>query len=373
MLLLTVIFFVQFLVRLLAGPLLPAIEKDLSLRHAQSGVFILLIGMGIFFSQLVAPFLAAKVGFRRCILLSLSGASMAALTIGITRSLWWLDAGYIFLGFTAGLYAPSGISLITVLVDTRDWGKAMGLHEIAPNLALIFAPVVATMTVGLGSWRQGYLYVAVLLAALWVCYLKWGTDSAQRPLPPDLSVVKALLVKSSFWKASALLSLAVGIETGVYSMTPLFFVNERDFSLIDANHLLSVSRIPSLVMVMLSGWLTDRLSASKMVRVAFALTGVSVILLGVCPGSSLKLVIYFQAAFAACLFPPLLSIISNIATSANRILLLSSTLAIAPVVGGGIFPALIALVGEYGTFSAGFICTGILAIAGILMIPAPDK
>jgi sugar phosphate permease len=45
-------------------------------------------------------------------------------------------------------------------------------------------------------------------------------------------------------------------------MTPLFFVNERNFSLIEANHLLSISRIPGIFMVMLSGWLTDRLSVS---------------------------------------------------------------------------------------------------------------
>lgn len=370
---LTVIFFVQFLIRLLAGPLLPAIENDLSLSHSQSGIFILLIGMGIFFSQLVAPNMAAKFGFRRCITLSLIGASLAALIIGFSRSIWSIDAGYIFLGFTAGLYAPSGISLIMVLVDSRDWGKAMGIHEIAPNLALIFAPVLATATVGLGSWRQGYLYLSIIIALLWVFHMMWGIDSIERPMPPDFSILKKLVVKSSFWKTSALLSLAVGIETGVYSMTPLFFVNERNFSLVDANHLLSMSRIPCLLMVILSGWLTDRFSASKMVRISFALTGISVFLLGVCPRDYLELILYLQAAFSACLFPPLLSIISKITTSANRVLMLSLTLAIAPVVGGGIFPALIAIIGDYGTFSSGFICVGILSMAGIFMLPASKE
>ena len=373
MFLLTVIFFVQFLIRLLAGPLLPAIENDLSLSHSQSGIFILLIGIGIFFSQLVAPFIAAKLGFRRCISLSLFGALLATLIIGFSRSIWSLDAGYLFLGLTAGLYAPSGISLIMVLVDQRDWGKAMGIHEIAPNLALIIAPVLATATVGLGSWRQGYLYLSMIIALLWVFHMMVGTDSIDRPMPPELGILKKMVVKSSFWKVSALLSLAVGIETGVYSMTPLFFVNERSFSLVDANHLLSLSRIPCLLMVILSGWLTDRFSAQKMVRISFALTGMSVFLLGVCPRDYLELVLFSQAAFSACLFPPLLSIISKITTSANRVLLLSLTLAIAPVVGGGIFPALIAIVGDYGTFSIGFIGTGLLSIAGILLLPASKE
>lgn len=369
----TVIFFIQFLIRLLAGPLLPAIENDLSLSHSQSGVFILLIGAGIFISQLFAPYIASWKGYRCSILMSLSGASISALVIGFSESMWVLNSGYFLLGFTGGLYTPSGISLITVLVDTRDWGKAMGIHEIAPSLALISAPVIATVTVGMGSWRTGYLYVAIVLMILLIFYILQGPDSAERPYKPDIAALKRLVVNPSSWKAIALLSIAVGIETGVYSMTPLFLVNERNFSLVDANHLLSLSRIPGLLMVMLSGWLSDRLSVSAMVRTTFLLTGVSVVFLGCCPRNSLETIIFIQAAFSACMFPPLLSMISKITTSANRAIMISLTIAAAPIIGGGFFPALIAFLGDYGSFSGGFVLTGALSIAGILFIPHTEE
>jgi predicted MFS family arabinose efflux permease len=280
---LTLVFFIQFLIRLLAGPLLPAIEADLSLSHSQSGIFILLIGAGIFTSQLFAPYLAARKGYRYCILVSLSGASIASAVIGLSRAMWVLNSGYLLLGFACGLYVPSGIALITVLVDKRDWGKAMGIHEIAPSVALILAPIIAAVTVELGSWRDGYLYIAMGLMMLWAVQLFLGPDDVKRPDKPDIATLKRLIVNPSSWKAIALLSIAVGIETGVYSMTPLFLVNERGFNLIGANQLLGYSRIPGLFMVMLSGWLTDRLRPSAMVRTTFLLTGASVSSPGVLP------------------------------------------------------------------------------------------
>jgi len=317
--------------------------------------------------------MAAKKGYRSCIYLSLIGASIASIFIGISRSIWMLNIGYFCLGFAAGLYIPSGISLITSLVDTRDWGKAMGIHEIATNLALIFAPIIATVTVGLGSWRHGYLYISIILAILWIFYTFWGTDAPERPNQPDLVVLKHIIFNPSSWKAIALLSIAVGIETGVYSMTPLFFVNERNFSLIEANHLLSISRIPGLFMVLLSGWLTDRLSASLMVRISLLLTGMSVVALGYFPKDNLDIIILIQGAFSACLFPPLLSMISKITTIKNRAIMVSLTLAIAPIIGGGIFPALIAFLGDYGSFSTGFILTGTMSIAAIILIPSLEE
>jgi NNP family nitrate/nitrite transporter-like MFS transporter len=365
---LTIIFFIQFFVRLLAGPLLPAIETDLSLSHAQSGVFMLLMGVGVFFSQLIAPFIASKWGYRRCILISLCGTSLAAVIVGFSKSLWTLNSGFLILGYAAGLYVPSGISLIMVLVCNRDWGKAMGIHELAPNLALILVPIIATVTISLGSWRQGYLYIAIIIAILFIIYLFVGIDALDRPDPPDLYILKDILIKQSFWKMSFLLSIAVGIETGIYSMTPLFFVNERGFSLADANHLLGFSRIPGIIMVMLSGWLTDRFNAPKTVKISFVLTGAAVVLLGICPRKILEILIYFQAAFSACLFPPLLSMLSKISTNANRALMISLNLTIAPVIGGGVFPALIALSGDYGSFSSGFVCAGIISIAGIWIV-----
>jgi predicted MFS family arabinose efflux permease len=366
--LLTFIFFAHFVVRQMAGPLLPAMEAELSLSHTESGLFILFLGVGFFLSQIGAAFLAGKWGYRRCILLSLWGSATASAALGLTASTWPLYLGYLGLGMTGGLYVPSGIALITVLVRPRDWGKAMGIHEIAPNLALILVPFLATAFVAQLSWRSGYLCLAAVLALLGIAYVFVGVDSHTRPSKPDLDRIREIFTNPAFWYLGCLLSLAVGVETGVYAMIPLFLVNERAFDLADANQLLGLSRIPGIIMVLFSGWITDRLNPATTISIALGLTGAAVVALGIGPKKLLISAIFIQAAASACLFPPILAMASNISTTENRALMLSLSLAVAPVVGGGLIPAAIALAGDLSTFGAGLAGAGILTIAGIGLV-----
>jgi NNP family nitrate/nitrite transporter-like MFS transporter len=151
-------------------------------------------------------------------------------------------------------------------------------------------------------------------------------------------------------------------------MIPLFLVNERAYDLAVANQLLGLSRIPGIVMVLLAGWITDRLSPSTTVSIAMALTGVAVIVLGLGPKMLIAPAVYLQAAASACLFPPILSLGSGISTAKNRALTISLLLAIAPVFGGGLLPAAIALSGDLGSFGIGLAAAGILTAAGIFLV-----
>ncbi|MCF8052395.1 MAG: MFS transporter [Desulfobacterales bacterium] len=367
-LLLTVIFFLHFVARQVAGPLLPAMEAELGLSHFQGGLFILCMGTGFFISQIGAAFLVGRWGYRRCILVSLWGAAVSTAALGFMGSAWALYLGFLCLGITGGLYVPAGISLITVLVRPRDWGKAMGIHEVAPNMALITVPFLATAVVAAVSWRLGYLLAAAVLALFGAAYLFFGVDSEKRPSPPDLQRIREIAANPSFWSLGLLLSLAVGVETGVYSMVPLFLVSERGFDLADANQLLGLSRIPGLVMVLLAGWITDRLSPSTTITLALALTGTAVVALGVGPAGWIAPAVFVQAAASACLFPPILSLASRISTTENRALTLSLSLAVAPVIGGGLLPAGIALAGDLGSFAAGLVGAGLLTAAGIGLV-----
>jgi NNP family nitrate/nitrite transporter-like MFS transporter len=290
--------------------------------------------------------------------------------LGFLESAPGLCVGFLALGITGGLYVPSGIALITVLVRPQDWGKAMGVHELAPNLALIGVPFLATAAMAAGSWRIGYLTLASILALLAVVYAVVGVDATSRPSPPNFGRIRTIAVNPSFWRVGILLSLAVGVETGVYAMLPLYLVTERGFDLAAANHLLGISRIPGLAVVMLAGWITDRLGARKTISLALGLTGTSVAVLGIGPQWLLVPGIFLQAATAACLFPPILSIASGISTTENRALTIALSLAVAPVIGGGLLPAGIALAGDVGSFGLGLFGAGILTASGMALVPS---
>lgn len=366
--LLSVIFFVNFVARQIAGPSLPALEKELDLSHSQSGLFILLTGIGFCLSQLGASLVAARRGYKLCILLSIWGTAAASILIGFSHSVWFLYPLFLAMGMAGGLYVPSGIALITLLVQPRDWGKAMGIHELAPNFALISVPFVATLAVALGSWRWGYQGCGVVLAVLGTLYLFIGSDAEARPSLPSFALIREVASQPSFWQLSILISLAVGVETGVYSMTPLYLVSERGFSLGEANELLGLSRIPAVFLVLLAGWLTDRLNPPKAIAIALAATGCAIIVLGLGPDATLVPAIYIQAAASACLFPPILSMASANSSTENRALTLSLSIAVAPVVGGGILPAAIAVAGDFFSFGAGMTAAGFVILSGIFLV-----
>ncbi len=367
-LLLTFIFFVHFLGRQLVGPLLPAMEEDVGFRHAGSGLLLLFVGVGLFLSQLGAAFVVAVLGYRRSIVLSLWGAAAAMAVVGCMDSVWALSLGFLGLGIMSGLYAPAGIAWISVLTRPQDWGKAMGIHETAPNLALILAPLVAAFALAWLSWRWAYLGLSAALAVTGILVAVWGEDTQARPTFPSLQRIRETATHPSFWILGGLLSLAVGVETGVYAVLPLFLVNERGYDLATANHLLGLSRIPGLAMVLISGWISDRLGSKTTLYLVLGMTGGTVILMALGPDSALIPLVFLQAAAAACLFPPILSVASGISTPENRALTISLSLAIAPVAGGGLLPAGIALAGDFGLFGPGLAVAGLLVLAGAVLV-----
>ena len=371
--LLTSIFFFNFLCRQMVGPFLPAIEEELGISHARSGLFVLFMGVGTSLSQLSVPYMAGARGYRFCILAAMAGGAIAMLFLGMLSSPWQLCLGFFAVGFLGGLYVPSGIAYLTVLIRPQDWGKAMGIHEIAPNLGLICGPFFASAAISIWSWRLGYIAMAGVMVVLIIIYGFKGRDVEMKPSPPSFSLIMETAKDPSFWVVGLLLGIAVGIETGVYAMLPLFLVNERGFELDSANHLLGMSRVPGLFMVVFSGWITDRLTARVTILLALSLSGVTLLFLSLGPTGILVPSIFFQAAAAGCLFPPILSAASGISTTQTRAITISLSLAIAPVLGLGLVPAGIGLAGDLGSFSTGLAAAALLTVAGIPLVNCMKK
>jgi len=70
LLLLTGIFFLSFISRIILAPLMPTIEQDLGIGHAEAGTLFLLISAGYFVSLLGAGFLSSRLTHRRTIIFS---------------------------------------------------------------------------------------------------------------------------------------------------------------------------------------------------------------------------------------------------------------------------------------------------------------
>ena len=142
---LAVIFLINFTSRIILSPLLPTIERELAISHSQAGFFFFLSSGGYLVGLLLSGLFASRSTHRLAIIVSIAGVGIAMLTVALATSLWLMRCGLFGVGFAAGLYLPSAIATITSLVDKRHWGKAISVHELAPNVAFFVSPFIAEL------------------------------------------------------------------------------------------------------------------------------------------------------------------------------------------------------------------------------------
>ena len=82
------IFYLAYNGRSVTGPLLPALERDLGLTHAQCGGLFIFLFMGYVVALFGSGFIAGVIGHRGTISLSAVGVGVALMALSISQSLW---------------------------------------------------------------------------------------------------------------------------------------------------------------------------------------------------------------------------------------------------------------------------------------------
>ena len=361
------IFFLNFLGRIILAPLLPTIEKDLGLDHAGAGSLFLLISSGYFVSLLGSGFVASRLMHKRTIIVSATAIGLALLVISSSNSLLGISMGLVLLGLAAGLYLPSGISTLTSLVSPSQWGKALAIHELAPNLAFVAAPLLSEVLLRWFSWRGILAVMGIASMVAGMTFGRFGTGGKFPGDAPSVTSVRTILVKPAFWIMTILFSLAITGSLGVYAMLPLYLVTERSMDQYWANTLVAVSRVSGLGMAFLAGWATDRFGARKIMAAVFLLTGTMTFLLGVTKGYWMVLIVFAQPMLAVCFFPAGFAALSCIGPSSSRNVAVSLTIPLAFLIGAGAIPAGLGIMGDTVSFAFGFALVGVFILMGFLL------
>ena len=361
------IFLLNFTSRIILAPLLPTIETNLKLSHGDAGSLFFFLSIGYFISLLASGHISSRINHKKTITASAIAVGAALSAISFSNSLLTLRCCVFLLGISAGTYLPSGITTITSLVNSKDWGKAVAIHELAPNLSFILAPLLVEMLLHWFFWRHILFMigtVSVIAGILFARFAKGGNFFGEAP---NFSAIKTIIKTSDFWILIFLFSLAITSTLGIYNMLPLYLVVEHGVSQEWANSLVGISRISTLGMAFLAGWATDRLGPKTIMLSVFFVTGILTFLLGIASTYWVIIVVFLQPVLAVCFYPAGFSALSSISTPENRNVAISLTIPVAFVLGGGVVPALIGFMADLGYFSWGISLSGLLIVTGFFL------
>ena len=373
---LVLIFLINFTARIILSPLLPTIEKELGISHSQAGFFFFLTSGGYLLGLLYSGWLASSASHRSSIFISSAGVGAMMLLVSYSGSLWLMRTGLVGLGFAAGLYMPSAIATITSLVARAHWGKAIAIHELAPNVAFFISPFVAELFLARANWRAAFGALGALSLLACAAYACWGRGGRFRGDSPFSGAFGELLRMPAFWLIVILFGLGVSSTVGIYAMLPLYLVTERAMEPSWANTLVAFSRVHGPVMGLVGGWASDRLGARRTIVISLGFTGVFTILIGVLTDSPLGMAVLLQPLVAVWFFPAAFAAIAMITPPNARNLAVAFSVPVGFVIGGGVIPTLIGAMGDAGSFATGFGASGVLIFLGgilALTLKLPDK
>jgi NNP family nitrate/nitrite transporter-like MFS transporter len=366
-LMLVLIMFFLFIARIIYSPLLLSIERSLSLNHAGAASFFLFITLGYGLMMLFSGYVAARLQHRWVIVLAVLLSCLGLVVISVSPSLVTIRLGLILLGTGPGLYFPSGVPTITSLVETRDEGKAIAMHEVGPNSAFVLAPILAALLLPLFSWRAILLFVAafgVLAGLVFAVFARGGRFHGQ---PPHLENARTILPRPSFWIMTSLFALGAGASIGVFALTPTYLVAERGLEASTVNSLVGLSRLSSLGAVFLAGYLADRLGVQKTMAGVVLLTGAATAALTAGGRPLLLAAVFLQPILSASFFPVAFTAIGRIAPRRVHNLTIAFLFPLAYSFGSGVMPYVFGVLGDRVSFAAGFLVYGLVLVAASVL------
>ena len=366
LLFLTSIFFLSFIGRIIFSPLMPAIENDLGMNHADAGGLFLMMSLGYFVSLIGSGFISCRIGHKKTIVISAVGVGVILWVVSLCTTLLGIRIGMVLIGLAAGLYLPSGIASVTSIADPRHWGRAIAIHELAPNLSFVVAPLLSEVLMEWFSWRGALLFLGICSLLAGLAFGRFGKGAEGYGQAPSLSSFGALFRKRSFWIMMLLFSFGITATMGIYTMLPLYLVAEQGIERNWANTVVALSRISGLFMTFLAGWVSDRVGPEKAMGTILLIAGIMTILLGMVSSSWVILIVFLQPVVAVCFFPPGFAALSSIGPPSTRSVAVSLTVPAAFVIGGGAIPAGIGLMGDAGSLGLGIALAGALVATGFL-------
>ena len=351
------LWFINFITRIVFAPILPLIEDEFMINHAQASSIFIFLSTGYSAAVIVAGFFSGRFGYKKSIVLSLGVLGLVALLVPLVRSFYLLYLFAFVIGFSVGFYLPSAIPLITEYYSEKTWGKAIAIHDSGAPSAIFATPFVVLFLLHFFPWRGIFIVLACifLICSLVFCFV----SSEVKVSNPPKTVFSDLVKIKSLWLMAVIWVFGAGANLGIYSIVPLYLTKELQLDIGYANTILGFSRLGAVGMAIAFSFLMGRFNLRKIMFIVMIITGGLTVLMGLVSVRYIGIVLFLQAFFVTALFPVGLVAIAKIFSREMRSLATGIILAVSIVSGGGIIPYLLGVSGDTISFRLGITILGI--------------
>jgi NNP family nitrate/nitrite transporter-like MFS transporter len=365
------LWFINMGVRVVFSPILPLIEDEFLVTHAQASGLFVFQAIGYAVSMLFAGFYSARFGYKKSIAVSLGISCLLFFLIPFVKVFSFLYAFSFLLGIAIGIYLPSALPLITEYFAERHWGKCIAIHDTGASFAIFSMPFLALFFLHFFNWRGIFqLFAFIFLITIGIFCLV--TDEV-RIKHSERAAFGDLIKTKSLWVMEILFTFAAGANLGLYSVIPLYLTKELPFSIQYANTLLGVSRLGAIAVSVLAGFLIDRLNLPKTLFVSLLVAGIFTILMGLASPGYVAVFLCIQTFVITAFFPAGLVLTAKMFSREKRSMATGLILALSIILGGGVIPYLLGLSADHISFRFGIVILGILVCLSSLLTFYLDK
>lgn len=370
------LFLLNYMSRSTLTPLLVSVERGLGIGHAQATSLLLMQSAGFSAALAVSGFLLSRFKPRQIAAVPLAAAGAVLLCMPLVQTLGQARIVFVAFGFGVGFYFPAGMATLSSLVFPKDWGKAVAIHELAPNTGFILIPLLAQAGLLFTDWRGVFAVMGGLMICTAVSFLLWGRGGNTCTDAPSFKGCGALLRNPASWVVALLLTVSMIGEFSIYSILQIFLVSAVGFGPEEANLALSGSRLAMPLVVIAAGWTADRFNAGRIVSACFLLHAAALCLMSVDASVSrlpALVGVILQAGSMAFVFPPLFKVFALCFAPDDQPVLLSLSMPLAGLISAGGIPFFIGYCGEFHTFGLAFLVIAALSVASAVSVAVLKK
>jgi predicted MFS family arabinose efflux permease len=290
----------------LTPPLIPSIEEEFGITHAEAGLLMSIVLIpGIFFSLpaglVVEKYGVKKIGFLSSICVVL-GCFVTATAVSFTMVL----AGRFILGLGGSFIGPTNGAMIANWFKREELGKAMGIYGINMDFATILAFPIASFFAITYEWRLPFYIGLVIGISATIFFLVIAREGEIVEHERNLST-RNVLKNTEIWKVGFVWLFFSVATMSFMTWAPTLFETYRGMSNVDASFLASILMWMGMIFAPIYGWVSDRTGKRKF----FAVTGSFTMMLAfiaIAFSTNLMLIVSIIAlGITAAIVPPIVA------------------------------------------------------------------